>query len=53
MPVAVVADPVPDATVQIPDEEAGAEYLSEPVGDERTEDAGALNNQLFLPLINR
>ena len=42
-----------DATVQIPDEEAGAEYLSEPVGDERTEDAGALNNQLFLPLINR
>ncbi|MEZ4621128.1 MAG: hypothetical protein R2867_37270 [Caldilineaceae bacterium] len=38
-----------DTDVEIPDEEAGAEYLTEPVGD-----AGAgLEIHLFLPLVNR
>lgn len=40
-----------DAEVAIPDEEAGAESLSEPVG-ETDETTGELNNRLFLPLIN-
>ena len=40
-----------DAEVAIPDEEAGAEYLSEPVG-ETDGTTGELNNRLFLPLIN-
>jgi len=40
-----------DADVQIPSEESGAEYLTEPVGDESSE--AGLANQLFLPLINR
>ncbi|MEZ4734452.1 MAG: hypothetical protein R3E79_45760 [Caldilineaceae bacterium] len=39
-----------DAAVDIPSEEAGAEYLTEPVGEEGV---GELNNQLFLPLVNR
>jgi Ca2+-binding RTX toxin-like protein len=40
-----------NADVQIPSEESGAEYLTEPVGDESEE--VVLDNQLFLPLINR
>lgn len=36
----------------IPGEESGAEYLTEPVGDEGNEEAN-LNNRIFLPLANR
>ncbi|HRW10542.1 MAG TPA: hypothetical protein P5121_35810, partial [Caldilineaceae bacterium] len=41
-----------DADVDIPDEEAGDEYLTEPVGDESEAPATA-SNYLFLPLITR
>ncbi len=41
-----------DAEVQIPSEEAGAEYLSEPVGDDSGEDA-TLSNRIFLPVVSR
>jgi hypothetical protein len=41
-----------DAEVQIPSEEAGAEYLTEAVG-ETDETVDELSNQIFLPLINR
>ena len=41
-----------DAEVQIPSEEAGAEYLTEPVGEEIMIPAEQVN-RLFLPLINR
>ncbi|MEZ4734671.1 MAG: hypothetical protein R3E79_46865, partial [Caldilineaceae bacterium] len=42
-----------DAEIQIPDEEAGAEYLTESVGEESDAAAGELSNQIFLPLVNR
>ncbi len=41
-----------DSEVQIPSEEAGAEYLSEPVGEDSGEDA-TLSNRIFLPVVSR
>ncbi|MFN8440647.1 MAG: calcium-binding protein [Caldilineaceae bacterium] len=41
-----------DAELQIPSEEAGAEYLTEPVGDNGAEDA-TLSNRIFLPVVSR
>lgn len=42
-----------DAEVQIPSEEAGAEYLTEPVGDEALLDDTTLSQRVFLPLVVR
>lgn len=42
-----------DAEVQIPSEEAGPEYLTEPVGDEALLDDTTLSQRLFLPLVMR
>jgi len=39
------------AGVAIPSEEAGAEYLTAPVGEES--EGGSLGHQIFLPLVTR